>query len=48
MPRFLGWASYSSSDFFSWPEAMRPMVRSAASIERSVVRELSWSFELGS
>ena len=27
---------------------MRPMARSAASIERSVVRELSWSFELDS
>ena len=27
---------------------MRPMARSAASIERSVVRVLSWSFELDS
>ena len=44
-PRFLFGARSCSSDFFSWPEAMRPMARSAASIERSVVREWSWSFE---
>ena len=40
-PRFLFGVRSCSSDFFSWPEAMRPMARSAASIEMSVVLSLA-------
>ena len=44
-PRFFRGAKSSSSDFFPWPEAIRPIANSEAMFAKSVVRECSCSYE---